>query len=147
MKITSQAFKHNQFIPRKYTCDGEDINPPLSIEDIPENTKSLALIMDDPDAPIPGSFVHWTMWNIDPATTEIEEDSVPEKVSQGQTNFGRIGYGGPCPPSGEHRYFFRLYALDKQLDLPQGASREDLDKAMQGSVLEQAELIGLYSRE
>jgi len=105
------------------------------------------LIMDDPDAPIAESFVHWTLWNIDPATKEILENSVPPGAVQGQTNFGTSGYGGPCPPSGEHRYFFRLYALDKKLDLEEGATREEIDKAMEGSVIDSTELIGLYSRD
>lgn len=147
MRLTSSSFSHNQPIPDKYGCDGEDINPELHIQDVPENAQSLVLIMDDPDAPIEGNFVHWTAWNIDPATTHIPEDSVPEGASQGKTHFGSTGYGGPCPPSGEHRYFFRLYALDKRLDLQEGATREEIDDAMEGSVIDSTELIGLYSRD
>ena len=147
MQLTSSSFSHNQPIPDKYGCDGEDINPPLEISEVPENAESLVLIMDDPDAPITGSFVHWTLWNIDPATDEIPENSVPEGAVQGTTNFGSVGYGGPCPPSGEHRYFFRLFALDKKLDLAEGASREELDQAMEGSVIDSTELIGLFSRD
>ncbi len=147
MKLTSSVFSHNQSIPDKYGCDGENINPDLRVSEVPEEAESLVLIMDDPDAPIAESFVHWTLWNIDPATKEILENSVPPGAVQGQTNFGTSGYGGPCPPSGEHRYFFRLYALDKKLDLEEGATREEIDKAMEGSVIDSTELIGLYSRD
>lgn len=146
MQLTSNAFSHNESIPQKFSCDGQDINPPLGIDGVPENAASLVLIVDDPDAPMPKSFVHWTVWNVAPETIEIPENSAPQGASQGQTDFGRVGYGGPCPPSGEHRYFFRLYALDKKLDLEQGASREELDEAMKDSIIESAELIGLYSR-
>src|SRR6056297_4053739 len=147
MKLISNSFSHNQSIPHKYGCDGKDINPHLQISEVPEGAENLVLIMDDPDAPMPKSFVHWTLWNIDPATAEISEDSVPEGAIQGINDFGSAEYGGPCPPSGEHRYFFRLYALDKKLDLEEGATREEIDKAMEGSVIDSTELIGLYSRD
>lgn len=145
MKLESPAFEHNQKIPSKYTCDGKNINPPLKIESVPEATKSLVLIMDDPDAPR-GTWVHWTLWNISPDTKEIPENSVPAGAVQGQTSFGKPGYGGPCPPSGTHRYFFKLYALDATLELSPQADRATLETAMEGRILDKAELIGLYSR-
>ncbi|MCQ9207957.1 MAG: YbhB/YbcL family Raf kinase inhibitor-like protein [Omnitrophica bacterium] len=143
MKISSKEFKHNQSIPAKFTCQGEDINPSLKIEDIPKGAETLALIVDDPDAPM-GTWVHWVVFDI-PLTGEIEENSIPGK--QGNNNFGRKDYGGPCPPSGTHRYFFKLYALDQKLDLAEGITKEQLEQAMQGHILEQAELIGLYRKQ
>src|SRR3990172_9922517 len=131
MKISSPVFEHNQTIPVKYTCDGVDVNPPLIISDIPEGTKSLALISDDPDAPM-GTWVHWTAWNISPESKEIAENSAPIGAVEGMTSFGDKGYGGPCPPSGTPRYFFKLYALDAMLDLPQSAKAADIEKAMKG---------------
>lgn len=145
MHIGSSAFDHNQKIPAKYTCDGEDINPSLDFAEVPEGAKSLALIVDDPDAPA-GTWVHWTLWNIAPDIQEIEEKGVPEGAVQGMTSFGRPGYGGPCPPSGTHRYFFKLYALDTELELPEDADAHELEEAMAGHILAQSELIGLYSR-
>lgn len=145
MKITSSSFAHNQNIPPKYTCDGENINPSLQFSDIPADTKSLVLISDDPDAPM-GTWVHWILWNIDPKTTEIAEKSVPTGAIEGTTSFGETGYGGPCPPSGVHRYFFKLYALDTKIDLPISAKKEDLEKAMRKHILASAEMIGLYTR-
>ena len=142
MKLESPAFKHNNSIPKKYTCDGEDVNPYLYISDLPEGTKSLALIVDDPDAPM-GTWVHWIVFNI-PVVPSIEEDSIPG--TQGYNDFGRNDYGGPCPPSGVHRYFFKIYALDLTLDLKQGSKKFAVEKAMQGHILGKAELIGLYSR-
>ena len=143
MKLTSTDFSNNQPMPKKFTCEGEDINPGLIIEGAPLNTKSLALIMDDPDALI-GTWVHWVAFNI-PVTKRIEENSVPG--IQGITNSGKNEYHGPCPPSGTHRYFFKIYALDKELDLPAGTSKGQLEKAMQGHILDKAELVGLYKRE
>lgn len=145
MKITSSVFGHNQPIPTKYTCDGQNVNPPLAFSDIPEAAKSLVLINDDPDAPA-GTWVHWTVWNISPQTTGIEEDSVPAGSVESVTSFGKPGYGGPCPPSGTHRYFFKLYALDTTLDVDSSTTKQDLEKAMEDHILAQAELIGLYSR-
>lgn len=145
MKITSSAFSHKGPIPSKYTCDGENINPPLEISDVPPGAKSLALICEDPDAP-GGTFVHWVVWNINPQTTEIGEGKVPVGASQGTNDFGRSGYSGPCPPGGTHRYFFQLVALDTTLNLPSGATRQDLEKAMGGHILAQAELVGTYQR-
>ena len=142
MKITSPDFKHNEFIPRKFTCQGEDINPALIIESIPKEAKSLAMIVDDPDAPM-GTWVHWVVYDIG-VVERIEENSIPGK--QGSNNFGRKNYGGPCPPSGTHRYFFKIYALDQMLNLKEGLSKQELEKAMQGHILEKAELIGLYRK-
>lgn len=146
MKITSSAFENSDSIPAKYTCDGNDINPPLIFSDIPENAQSLVLIMDDPDAPM-GTWVHWIVWNIDPGARGIPENSVPKGSIEGKTSWGRSGYGGPCPPSGTHHYFFKLYALDTQLDLSSDADKPQLEQAMQGHILAQAELIGPYQRQ
>jgi Raf kinase inhibitor-like YbhB/YbcL family protein len=145
LKITSPAFVTNGYIPARFTCDGTDINPPLEISHVPAEAKSLALIVDDPDAPI-GMWVHWVAWNIDPATREIAEDTVPHAVIQGKNDWKRNSYGGPCPPSGVHRYFFKLYALDTKLNLGAGTTKTDLEKAMQGHILAKGELIGLYKR-
>ncbi|MFO7782190.1 MAG: YbhB/YbcL family Raf kinase inhibitor-like protein [Spirochaetia bacterium] len=142
MHITSPAFEHNERVPAKYTCNGQDINPPLRIEDIPPGTQSMAIIVDDPDAP-GKTFLHWLIWDIEP-TTEIAENSAPG--TQGLTDFGKPAYGGPCPPSGTHRYFFRVYALATTLGLPEGSSRTDLEQAMKGHVLAEAEIIGLYAQ-
>lgn len=145
MKISSPAFEPNQAIPLKYTCDGENVNPPLQIVDVPAGTKSLVLISDDPDAPM-GTWVHWTIWNIAPDIKEIAEDSIPFGAVEGITSYGNKGYGGPCPPSGTHRYFFKLYALDTILDLPLDAKAGDIEKMMSGHILDKAEVIGLYKR-
>lgn len=144
MKITSSAFENNGNILSKYTCDGEGVNPPLSFSEIPATAQSLVLIVDDPDAPS-GTFVHWTVWNIDPKTTGIAENSIPAGATQGMTSYGKEGYGVPCPPTGVHRYFFKLYALDTKLYLP-AVRADSLEKAMIGHTLAQAEIIGLYSR-
>lgn len=143
MKLTSPEFNNNTSIPKKFTCEGQDINPALIIEGAPAGTKALALIMDDPDAPM-GTWVHWVVYNISPVS-RIEENSVPGK--QCVNNFRREAYGGPCPPSGTHRYFFKIYALDTQLDLAKGATKGALEQAMQGHILDKAELIGLYKKE
>ena len=145
MKILSPVFKNNELIPAKYTCDGEDINPPLTITELPEGTKSLALIVDDPDAPM-GIWDHWIVWNINPSISLIKENSLPEGSVLGKNSFGKLSYGGPCPPLGTHRYFFKLYALDKELDLTEGATKKELEQAMSEHVLDSAELIGLYKR-
>jgi Raf kinase inhibitor-like YbhB/YbcL family protein len=143
MKIRSSEFEHNGFIPAKFTCQGNDINPPLVIEDIPEGAKSLVLIVDDPDAP-GGTWVHWVLFNI-PVTGKIEEDSIVGK--QGLNDFGRKDYGGPCPPSGTHRYFFKIYALESELDLSEDAGKQDVERAMEEHILDKAELIGLYEKK
>ena len=145
MKIESRAFLNNGKIPSKYTCDGENVNPPLAISDVPRTANSLVLIVDDPDAPT-GTWVHWTVWNINPQTREIFEKNCPPEAIEGMTDFGRRGYGGPCPPSGEHRYFFKLYALDIILNLTSDATAKDIEKAMENHIIDKAELIGVYSR-
>lgn len=143
MKITSPAFKNNEYIPKKYTGDGEDINPPLIIENIPAGTESLAIIVDDPDAPM-GTWVHWVVYDI-PVVSVVEADSVPGKL--GTNNSNKDGrYGGPYPPSGTHRYFFKGYALNNVLNMKEGLSKIQLEKAMEGHILDKAELIGLYKR-
>lgn len=144
MKLSSPAFENEGVIPAEYTCDGKNISPPLIISDVPENAKSLALIMDDPDAPF-GTFVHWLIWNIPPNTTNIPEGG-NISYPQGKNDFRKQGYGGPCPPFGTHRYFFKLYALDTLLDLEEGAKKKDLLKAMSGHIIEETQLIGVYSR-
>lgn len=143
MKISSPEFENNQFIPKKFTCQGKDINPTLIIEDVPEEAISLALIVDDPDAPM-GMWVHWVVFDI-PVVNRIEENSIPGK--QGFNDFGRKDYGGPCPPSGTHRYFFKIYALDAMLNLQEGVSKKELERVMEAHILDKAELIGLYKKE
>lgn len=145
MKLESSAFGNNQNIPSKYTCDGDDINPPLAISDVPEGVKSLVLIIDDPDAPA-GDWVHWTLWNIDPGTKDIAENSIPAGGVEGMTDFGKPGWGGPCPPTGVHHYQFKLYALDSELGLGTNAKKADIEKAMEGHILGQTQLVGLYQR-
>lgn len=147
MKIQSPAFNNNEKIPDRYTADGEDINPPLIISEIPKNAKFLALINDDPDAPI-GGWVHWVIFNIPVSGTslEIKENSTPENAVLGINDFKKLKYGGPAPPSGTHRYFFKVYALDNKLNLQEGASKSQVEKAMENHILDKAELIGLYSR-
>ncbi len=146
MKIVSPAFEHNQIIPEKYTCDGENKNPPLIFSEIPTDAKSLVLIVEDPDAP-GRTFTHWLLYNIDPSITEIAEGMVPEGTLQGLNDAGESSYYGPCPPSGVHRYFFRLFALDTQMQVGSNASKETLMNAMENHIVDKAELIGLYSRE
>jgi len=146
LKLSSTAFGNNGMIPEKYTCDGDDVAPPLAIEGVPESAKSLALVVDDPDAPA-GTWVHWVVWNIDPRTAEIAEGSVPRGAHQGLNDFRRLDYGGPCPPSGTHRYFFKLYALDTPLDLEKGAAKAALERSMKGHLLAQAQIIGQYRRK
>lgn len=145
MKITSSVFEEGGDIPSKYTCDAENINPPLSISNVPDNAKSLVLIVDDPDAPM-GTWNHLLAWNIDPGTTEIEEGKIPESAVLGKNDFGENEYSGPCPPSGTHRYYFKLYALDTMLDLDSNSGRSELEKAMEGYIVSQASLMGKYSR-
>ena len=142
IKVFSSAFEANRTIPKKYTCGGENINPPLEFEGIPEEAESLVLIIDDPDAPMK-TFTHWIVWNIEPVA-KIEEDSIPGV--EGINDFRKIGYGGPCPPSGTHRYFFRVYALNKQLELKAGASRKELESEMIGHIIAEGELMGKYSK-
>jgi len=145
LKIASPAFKDNGSIPKQYTCDGKDMNPPLIIENVLKEARSLALIVDDPDAPV-GLWVHWVMWNIDPKIKEIKENYVPKGAIQGINDFRKNNYGGPCPPSGTHRYFFKLYALDTTLNISPNSTKADLEKAMKGHILAQAQIIGLYKK-
>ena len=145
LKITSSVFQDGGEIPSKFTCDGTDASPQLHLDGAPPAAKSLALIMDDPDAP-GGSFTHWIVWNIDPKTNEIGQGGAPAGAIQGRNDFGKSGYGGPCPPSGTHRYYFRIFTLDRMLDLKSSAKRAELDSAIRGHVLAKAELMGRYSR-
>lgn len=145
MIITSTAFGNNQNIPSRYTCDGENINPPLTFSEVPTSAQSLVLVVEDPDAPS-GIFIHWVLYNISPTTLQIFENQVPPNSLLGMTDFGEQKYGGPCPPSGTHRYFFKLFALDTSLDIPKGSSKDEIEKAIEGHVLESAEIIGLYKR-
>lgn len=147
MKIISPAFGHNQEVPSIYTCDGENVNPPVTFSDIPKEAKSLVLIVDDPDAVSKKPWIHWVVFNIDPTTLEIAENSVPSGAIEGITDFGKPGWGGPCPPSGAHRYFFKLYALDTTLHLLDGAKKEEVEEAMNNHILSSAELIGVYKRK
>jgi Raf kinase inhibitor-like YbhB/YbcL family protein len=142
LTITSPAFDAGGKMPARYTCDGAGVNPPLHIAGIPPAARSLALIVDDPDAP-GGMFVHWVVWNI-PVTTGIEENSIPG--NEAMNDYRRRHYGEPCPPSGTHRYFFKVYALDAMLDLPDSTSKKALEKAMKEYIVGYGELMGLYSR-
>ncbi|KKQ34796.1 MAG: PEBP family protein [Microgenomates group bacterium GW2011_GWA2_37_6] len=146
MKLTSSSFENNQNIPKTYSCDGDNINPPLEISDVPENAKCLALIMDDPDAPS-GTFTHWLMWNIAPDTKEILEGDWPENAEQGINDGGELGYMGPCPPSGVHHYHFNLYALSEKLDIPPNSTKEELEKEIEDALIAKSELVGTYSRQ
>lgn len=149
--LESPQFKEGSDIPRQLTCDGEDVSPLLRWDGAPAGTKSFSLVTEDPDAPI-GTFIHWVIYNLPESTKELAENlpgqkELPNGARQGRNDFGKIGYGGPCPPRGPaHRYYFRLYALDGKLELAPGASRGELDKAMKGHVLAQAELMGRYKR-
>ncbi len=144
-KLTSPAFNHGSQIPSKYTCDGDDINPHLVIQGVPHGTKSLALVMEDPDA-ADEVWVHWVLWDIPPETKEIREHSAPVGAVEGTTSWGDSGYGGPRPPAGTHRYFFRLYALTTRIHLPASAMRDDLEAAMTGHIMAATELMGTYVR-
>ncbi len=146
MKLSSSAFTHDDNIPAKYTCDGENVSPPLEIIGVPPAAKSLALIVSDPDAPA-GDWVHWVVFNIPPETKLIAENSVPAGATEGTTSFGKPGWGGPCPPSGVHHYQFKLYALDTELTLSASAKKADIEKEMAQHVLDQTLLVGLYQRK
>jgi Raf kinase inhibitor-like YbhB/YbcL family protein len=144
-KISSPAFENGGEIPKKYTCDGVNVNPSLKIENVPPNTKSLALIFDDIDAP-GGSYVHWILWDIDPMIKEIKGNSVPEGGVQGMNDFKKRSYGGPCPPKRAHRYVFKIFALDRLLNLNPNFTKKDLVKTMEGHILSRAQLKGVYKR-
>lgn len=151
LQITSPAFQQGGMIPARYTCDSSDVSPELHWEGAPAGTKSFALVCDDPDAPR-GTWVHWVIFNIPPSQTSLRENVPPDAqladgTRQGTTDFRRTGYGGPCPPSGVHRYFFKLYALDAMLDLKAGSTKAELMTAMEGHILAEAELMGKYSRQ
>jgi Raf kinase inhibitor-like YbhB/YbcL family protein len=146
MKITSSVFEHNKTIPSKYTCNGENINPPLEFTDVSKEAKSLVLIVDDPDAPM-GTWTHWVVYNISSFVREVKEHSIPADGVEGGTSFGKPGYGGPCPPSGVHRYFFKLYALNKTLSIKGKVDKESVLEYMKDAIIDQAELIGLYSQQ
>ena len=150
LEIKSNAFTNENAIPPKYTCDGADLSPPLSWSNAPVGTKSYALIADDPDAPA-GTWVHWVVWNIPANTSSLKEGmdkapKFPDGTRQGVNDFRRTGYGGPCPPGGTHRYYFKLYALDSTLEIPANATKAILEAAMKGHILGQATLLGTYSR-
>jgi Raf kinase inhibitor-like YbhB/YbcL family protein len=145
LTLSSPAFTNEGEIPEKYTCEGEDISPPLHIEGIPQGTQSIALIVEDPDAPL-GTWDHWLVWNIDPATQDIPENSIPKNGITGINDFKQTGYGGPCPPFGTHRYYFHVYALDTRLDLPPGTKKTKLQKALNGHVLAEGSLMGRYAK-
>jgi hypothetical protein len=150
MQLTSSAFKANELIPPRYTCDGQDISPPLAWKNIPETAQSLALICDDPDAPR-GTFVHWVAYNLPASLTTLPEaishgPSLEQGGLQGKNDFGTIGYGGPCPPGGTHRYYFTLYALDQLLNLGPRATKPQVLRAISGHQLAEAQLMGRYRR-
>jgi len=150
IKLTSPAFEEGGMIPEKHTCDGMDISPALAWTSGPEGTKTFALICDDPDAPM-GTWVHWVLFNLPANVNELPEVIPPERelesgAKQGMSDFHKIGYGGPCPPGGTHRYFFKIYALDTEVDLEAGATKPDLLEAMEGHILAEGQLMGKYSR-
>lgn len=150
MNLTSTAFNEGDTIPKKYTCDGQDVSPPLTWSDVPGGTETFALIADDPDAP-GGTWVHWVLYNIPAGTTSLQEGAPASKTLsdgsvQGINDFKKTGYGGPCPPGGTHRYFFKLYALSGSVDIGGGATKEQLVTAMKGKILGETRLMGTYSR-
>ncbi len=150
IKVTSTAFEQGGMIPKQYTCDGTDVSPPLAWTSVPEETKGIALICDDPDAPM-GTWVHWVLFNLPADVKELPESVPPQErlengAIQGTNDFRKIGYGGPCPPGGTHRYFFKVYALDAEINLQAGATKRDLLKAMEGHILAEGQLMGTYKR-
>ena len=150
IKITSGAFNEGEFIPKKYTCDGVNISPPLDWSGIPDNTKSIALICDDPDAPM-GTWVHWVIFNIPPSINKLKENIPAVKVLedgtiQGINDFRKTGYGGPCPPGGTHRYYFKIYALDKKLSITSSTTKKDLEQSMREHIVAEGKIVGKYSR-
>jgi hypothetical protein len=145
MQLTSPAFLDGAKIPPEYTCDGQNVNPPLEIKNIPTTAKSLVLIMDDPDAP-GGTWLHWSLWNIPNTIQTIEKNSIPQKAILGNNDFNVINYKGPCPPDGTHRYFFHLFALDTILDLPEGSEIYTLKEKIKDHIIDQTKLMGTYSK-
>ncbi len=145
MRLESPAFIQDGTIPVEFTCDGKNVHPPLAVTGVPEKAKTLALVVDDPDAPF-GTWTHWVVWNVPASTIDIAAAKLPAGAVEGMTSFGKPGYGGPCPPLGAHRYFFKLYALDVALDLAPTADAKALDAAMEGHVLDKAGLVGRYDR-
>lgn len=147
LKITSPVFSDGEKIPRKYGYTNKNINPPLEISGVPENTRSLALVMDDPDAIEPAGKVwdHWVLWNIPPKIETIEEDNVPNEANEGRNDYKKIDYGGPNPPDKEHTYIFKLYALDRKLNLKSGSTKSDLEEAMKGHIIDKTKLTGTYA--
>lgn len=150
IQVSSTAFEEGGLIPPQYTCDGADVSPPLSWQSIPEGARSIALIADDPDAPM-GTFVHWVLYDLPADVRELQENvpdakTLPNGAKQGANGFGRIGYGGPCPPGGTHRYFFKIYALDTPTNLSPGQKKAQLLKAMEGHILAQGQIMGKYKR-
>lgn len=148
LTLTSPVFQPNGSIPKHYTCDGADVSPPLQWSGAPQETQAFVLVCDDPDAPN-GTWDHWILFNIPANVTELEENIRkirPISSRNGTNSWSQLGYGGPCPPKGQHRYFFKLYALDAALALPEGATKAEVEAAMQGHILAQADLIGLYQR-
>lgn len=146
MSLSSSSFGENQAIPRQHSCEGEDLPIPLAFKNIPKKSESLALIMEDPDAPN-GTVIHWVAWNIDPKTHELANTEAINNISQGTNSAQKVGYKGPCPPYGQHRYYIRLYALDNKLDLPATTTKDELLNAMKGHILSEAELMGTYKKE
>lgn len=144
--ITSTAIQANGNILPQYTCDGQNISPPLTFSEIPIEAKSLVLIVDDPDAPN-GTFTHWLLYDMPPSILAIPENDKPQIGKEGTNDFGDVGYGGPCPPSGTHRYNIHLYALDVTLDLPEGASRQEVEEAMNGHIFQDAKVMGTYAKQ
>ena len=150
IELTSTAFSEGEMIPTRYTCDGEDVSPPLAWSGVPESAQSLSLICDDPDAPV-GTWDHWVLYNIPPASSGLPEAVATDPTLEsgavnGKNSWGRLGYGGPCPPGGTHRYFFYLYALDIQLALASGATSAQLRQSMEGHILAEGQLMGRYQR-
>lgn len=148
--LTSSAFAEGALIPRRHTCDGEDVSPPLTLTGIPDGTQSVALICDDPDAPV-GTWVHWVLFNLPADLVELPaeipgDETLNNGAIHGKNDFGRLGYGGPCPPGGTHRYFFKVYALDTKVSLESGATKDMLLKAMEGHILAEGQLMGKYRR-
>lgn len=145
MQIKSEAFQDNGYLSAEFSCEGANSRPPLEVIDLPKGTQSIAIIVDDPDAPS-GLFTHWIIWNIPATKSQLEKGQLPQGAIEGKNDFQNIGYGGPCPPHGEHRYNFEAYALDSTLDLPQGASYQELEAAMKGHVLETSSIVGRYRK-